>query len=156
MLLNCGVGEDSWESLGLARSNQSILKKINPEYSLKGWMLKLKLQYFCRLTWRADSLEKTLMLWEVVGKRRREWQRVRWLNIVTDPMDVNVSKFQDIMKEWGAWHTAVHEVTKSRTWLSNWTTATQMQSNQSKAHTHSHILDLPLSPGRHSPCPKSP
>ena len=79
------------------RSNQSILKEINPEYLLSGRMLKL--QYFDLLMQRANSLEKTLMLGRIVGKRRRGWQRVRWLNIVTDPMDVNVSKFQDIMKE---------------------------------------------------------
>ena len=86
MLLNCGVGEDSWDPLGLQgrRFKQFILKEINPEYSLEGLMLKLKLQYFGHLTWRTDSSEKTLMLRKIEGRRRREWQRMRWLDGITD------------------------------------------------------------------------
>ena len=89
MLLNYGVGEDSWESLGLARrSNQSILKEISPEYSLERLMLKLKLQYFGHLMQRDDSLEKTLMLGKIEGGRRRGWQRMRWLDGITDSLDI--------------------------------------------------------------------
>ena len=89
MLLNCGVGEDSWESLGLARrSNQSILKEMSPGCSLEGLMLKLKLQYFSHLMRRVDSLEKTLMLGRIGGRRRRGWQRMRWLGGITDSMNM--------------------------------------------------------------------
>ena len=96
MLLNCGVGEDSWESLPWTarRSNQSILKEISPEYSLEGLILKLKLQYFGHLMQRANSLEKSLMLGRVEFKRRRKWQRMRWLDSITDSMDMNLSKLQ--------------------------------------------------------------
>ena len=96
------------------RSNQSILKEINPEYSLEGLMLKLKLQYFDHLIQRADSLEKTLMLGKIEG-RRRGWQRIRWLDSITDSMDVNLSKLQETVKERGAWCAAVHLVEKSQT-----------------------------------------
>ena len=89
MLLNCGAGEDSWEFLGARRSNLSILKEISPEYSLEGLMLKLKLQYFGHLMWRTDSLEKTLMLGKFEGRRRRGWQRMRWLDGITDLMDMS-------------------------------------------------------------------
>ena len=90
MLLNCGVGEDSCESLGLqGEANQSILKEINPEYSLEGLMPKLKLQYFGRLMCRTDSLEETLTLGKIEGGRRRGWQRMSWLDGITNPMDMN-------------------------------------------------------------------
>ena len=105
-----------------ARSNQSILKEINPEYSLEGLMLKLKLQYFSHLMQRADSLEKTLLLIKTEGKRRRGWQRIRWLDSVTNSMDMNLSKLQEIVKDREAWRAAVHEVTKSQTRLRDWST----------------------------------
>ena len=103
------------------RSNQSIPKKVNPEYSLEGLILKLKLQYFGHLMWRDALLEKTLMLGNVGGRRRRGPQRMRWLNGIIDSMDMNFSKLQDIVKDREAWHTAVHGVEKSWTWLSDWT-----------------------------------
>ena len=101
------------------RSNQSILKEINSEYSLEGLALKLNLQYFGHLMQRADSLEKTLMLGMIEGKRRRRWHRVRWLDSITDSLDLNWSKLWVIVEDRGAWF-VVHGVTKSWTWLSNW------------------------------------
>ena len=118
MLLNCGAGEDL-RVLGTARrSNQSILKEISPEYSLAGLMLKH--QYFGYLMWRANSLEKTLIL--AIEGRRSGWRRIRWLDGVIDSMHMNLSKLWEIVEVWEAWHVAVHGVTKSQTWLSNWTT----------------------------------
>ena len=95
------------------RSNQSMLKEINPEYSLKGLMLKLKLQYFGHLMQRADSLEKILILGKIEGNRRRGYQRMTWLESITDSMNMNLRKLQEIMKDRGAWHAAVRVVTKS-------------------------------------------
>ena len=123
MLLKCGVGEDSWESLGLQGDliSQSILKETSPGCSLEGMMLKLKLQHSGHLMWRADSLEKTLMLGKIEDRRRRGWQRMKWLDGITDSMDMGLGGLRKLGMDREAWHGAVHGFAKIRTWLSDWT-----------------------------------
>ena len=144
MLLNWGIREYSWESLGpQGDPNQSILKEISPGCSLEGLMLKLKLQCFGHLMRRTDSLEKSLILGKIEGRRRGR-QRMRWLHVITDLMDMSLSKLQEMVKDKKTWHAAAHGVTKSWTRLSDWTTTVFFAAKDGEALCSQQKQDLEL------------
>ena len=157
MLLNCDVGGDLRVPWTARRSNQSILKEINPEYSLEELMLKLKLQDFGHLMWRTDSVKKALMLGKIVGRKKRGWQRMRWLNGITDSMDLSLSKLWEMVKDREAWCATVYGVTKSQTRLSNWTQQQQLGRTFLREVPH-FLKKFPIYPkaNDYSPAPTAP
>ena len=141
MLLNCGWIRLLRVPCTARRSNQSILKEISPGCSLEGWMLKLKLQFFGHLMWRANSFEETLMLGKMEGRRRRGQQRMRWLDGITDSMDTNLSKLWELVMDRKAWRAAVHGVTKGWTRLSDWT---ELRNKIIKIYIHCYLPKVRL------------